>query len=146
MTSPRTAPWKWLVAVALVSLVLGGLLGAASAMSPGLGLLPMLLVGVLALGLAVLGVWLTAMYWRRLDEAAREAHKWAWFWGGNAVLLPVVLGVLLLMGRPDVPAPLWPGLEASDAGYVATGGLLVILSLIVGYGLAWLYWWLWKSR
>ena len=97
-------------------------------------------------GLSALAVWLTVMYWRRIDEAAREAHKWAWFWGGNIALIPVMVGFVLLLQRPDLGAPLWPGFPPEPAYYVATGGVIVVFSLLAGYGLAWLAWWLWKSR
>ena len=146
MPTHRIAPWRWLVALFGLTFGLGSVLGIASAMSRGAGIGVLALVGLVIVGLVALAVWLSAMYWRRIDEAAREAHKWAWFWGGNIALVPLLLGFFVLMERPDLGAPLWPGFEATPAGYVATGGTLVIFALITSYGLAWLYWWLWKSR
>lgn len=146
MPSSRIAPWRWLVALFVLAFGLGGVIGVAGAMSQGAGLGALVLMAAAIVTLVALGVWMTAMYWRRIDEAAREAHKWAWFWGGNVALLPLILGFFFLLERPDLGAPLWPGLEATPSGYAVTGGLIVVFALLVGYGLAWLYWWLWKSR
>lgn len=146
MGGAHTAPWQWLIALVVVSALLGGVLAVASNAAPGLGLGALILAVVLVIALAALGGWLISIYWHQIDEAAREAHKWAWYWGGNVALLPLVIGLTLLFQNPDTQVPLWPGLEANPAGYVATGGLAVMFTLIAGYILAWLYWWLWKSR
>ena len=66
------------------SLVLGGLAGAASAFfndQPG----PVGTAMTAALVTAAMAVGFTACvwWWRGIDEAAREAHKWAWWWGGS---------------------------------------------------------------
>ena len=37
----------------------------------------------IAVAFAVPVAWLALNYWRAIDEAAREAQKWAWFWGGS---------------------------------------------------------------
>jgi hypothetical protein len=146
MGRAHIAPWQWLIALTAVSALLGGVLAVASNAAPDLGLGSLILTVGLVIGLAALGAWLISIYWRQIDEAAREAHKWAWYWGGNVALLPLVVGMVLLFQNPDMPVPLWPGVAADPAGYVATGGMAVISALIVGYTLAWLYWWLWKSR
>ena len=38
--------------------------------------------GAVGLAMAV-GLWVCARWWRGLDEAAQEAHKWAWWWGSS---------------------------------------------------------------
>ncbi|WP_324506421.1 hypothetical protein [Brevundimonas sp.] len=146
MGGAHTAPWQWLIALVVVSALLGGVLAVASNAAPGLGLGALILAVVLVIALAALGGWLISIYWHQIDEAAREAHKWAWYWGGNVALLPLMMGLAVLLQTPDAAVPLWPGLEANPAGYVATGGMAVISTLLIGYALAWLYWWLWKSR
>ena len=144
--SKPIAPWRWIVALFGLSFGFGAMLVVFAAMTRDAGPLALVLMATVVAGFSVLAVWLTAMYWRRIDEAAREAHKWAWFWGGNVALVPVMIGFVMLLQRPDLGAPLWPGFEPTPAHYVATGGIIVILLLIIGYGLAWLFWWLWKSR
>ena len=146
MAAKQIAPWRWLVALLGLSLGLGATVGIYAAMSREASVGGLILMGLVLAGLMAVGVWLVAMYWRRIDEAAREAHKWAWFWGGNVALMPLIVGLFFLLERPDLQVPLWPGLQAGPAGYVATGGFIVVFTLLIGYSLAWLYWWLWKSR
>jgi hypothetical protein len=90
---------------------------------------------LVAVVLIVSGV-ITLLMWRRLDEAAREAHKWAWYWGGSAGLV-AVLALFLLGDRGfDIVASL--GLTNSfESGIKA-----VLLLEVVSYLLAWAYWWL----
>ena len=142
----QIAPWRWIVALFALSLGLGVMLGLFSAMTREAGPLSLALTAVVVIVLSAVGVWLIAMYWRRIDEAAREAHKWAWWWGGNVALIPVMAGLLFLVERPHLGAPLLPGATATPAHYVATGAILAVGALLLGYAVAWLFWWLWKSR
>src|SRR4051812_38918348 len=43
---------------------------------------------------AAAALWLPRRYWLAIDEAARDAQKTAWFWGGSLAIIP---GGLLLM-------------------------------------------------
>ena len=86
-------------------------------------------------------VWVTVLWWRRLDEAAREAHKWAWYWGAT-------VGIVAVAPLLVFPGPLGAVSLAHRLGYVEPGelmsfGMVVVLMLqIVGYGVAWAAWWL----
>src|SRR5690606_7138164 len=68
------------------------------------GRAPSRAVVVLAAGLSLSTAPHTADWWRGLDEAAKEAHKWAWWWGGTlgfvvggaAVVIAALAGVNLL--------------------------------------------------
>ncbi|MFN9925351.1 MAG: hypothetical protein ACK53I_00235 [Phenylobacterium sp.] len=104
------------------------------ALSPEPWLILLLLVGAVVASLAVSLFW-----WRQLDEVAREAHKFAWYWGGSCGL---ALGLVLLV-VVDVGSLAPPLLEGNSAreGFVA-GALSVMLAQIVGYGAAWAGWWL----
>ncbi len=87
-------------------------------------------VAVLTFGLA-----LSIYLWRGLDEAAREAHKWASYWGasgGIAVAMPLFL-------FPDSER-LRTAVGLGDT--FAEGAWTLVLLQLAGYGLAWGAWWL----
>ncbi|WP_420472430.1 MULTISPECIES: hypothetical protein [unclassified Brevundimonas] len=93
-------------------------------------------IGLNAVAMAVcllLAIW----WWRRLDEAAREAHKWAWWWGGCSGM--AVGGVLLLtLQTQEVDI----GLSGMPPGEVLAFGMAVMLGfLLVGYAIGWVVWW-----
>lgn len=85
-----------------------------------------------------LALWATLNWWRRSDEAVREAHKWAWLWGGSGGM---AAGMILLMTAfirlPDDALPAWSTAEA-----LQNGAMIVILAQLAGYCLAWAAWWL----
>jgi hypothetical protein len=103
------------------------------------GQAPSIGVVVLAAGLAVFLALHTLYWWRSLDEAAKEAHKWAWWWGGNlgfivggaAVVIAALNGVHLLPAR--VPH--------TDAALIAAGLIAALAAQAVGYTFAWCGWW-----
>ena len=104
------------------------------------GRAPSIGVVVLAAGLAVFLALHTLYWWRSLDEAAKEAHKWAWWWGGNlgfigggaAVVIAALAGVNLL----PAAAP------HTDAALIALGVAAAFAAQAVGYGIAWCGWWI----
>ena len=104
------------------------------------GRAPSIGVVVLAAGLAVFTALHTLYWWRGLDEAAKEAHKWAWWWGGNlgfvvggaAVVIAALAGVNLL------PA----AVLHTDAALIALGVAAAFAAQAVGYGVAWCGWWI----
>ncbi len=129
------------------ALLAGGVLGALSSIDEdGSNGLIALVTGLLALGVGIGALWFCFIYWKRLDEAAREAHKFAWYWGGSLGL--AVSGVLVgvLSGGVDASTLLWPGFEADASGYLMTGAIAVVAAQLVGYVLVWAGWWLWKGR
>ncbi len=83
------------------------------------------------------GVW----WWARLDEAAREAHKWAWWWGGSVGM--ALGGVLLLTVAThgdSAAVSAWIGDTPADA--FGAGMVAILLFQLVGYTVAWALWWL----
>ena len=104
-----------------------------------LGSAPPLGLVVLAAAVAVFCAIHSLYGWRALDEAAQEAHKWAWWWGGNLGLVVGGAGVVVatLMGVNLLPADL----PRSDAALVAAGVFGVFAAQAVGYGAAWCLWW-----
>jgi hypothetical protein len=105
-----------------------------------LGSAPQLGVVLLAAAVAVFSAIHTLYWWRALDEAAREAHKWAWWWGGN---LGLVVGGASVVAATLMDLNLLPAfVQRSDAALVAAGVLGVFAAQAVGYGISWCGWWM----
>ncbi|MBU1384152.1 MAG: hypothetical protein KKG14_10310 [Alphaproteobacteria bacterium] len=121
--------------------LIGGLAGGVGAMlsdqpgSLGLVLTAALMAVALAAALAAC-VW----WWRGIDEAAREAHKWAWWWGGSSGMAVGAVLLLTLTLRDDGSTPADVGVGAAEL--VAGGMYAILLFQLAGYGVAWAVWWL----
>lgn len=94
------------------------------------------------------GSMVVSIAWMRsIDEAAREAHKAAWFWGGSGGM--AVGGVLMMMAALPQSAhwrfPSWFDGRTDGAAYAATGAFGMILIMVIGYTIAWAWWW-WRRR
>jgi hypothetical protein len=95
------------------------------------------------------------LHWRRLDEAGRTAHRFAWFWGSTWALMALSIAACVVLaiptlrqaanqgitdyfGRIDAEAHSRFGvpLLAFLAGLFLTGILQA-----VGHLAAWLFWW-----
>lgn len=106
----------------------------------------------IGLGAAVL-LWLvafTAFAWLRLDEPSREAHKFAWFWGGAPAMVVIMLVAVGAVATPIFGDPV-AAFVASQARQAATpeagffvGVFSAAVIQIIGYGLVWTGWWLSK--
>ena len=122
----------WVLAVALLAAgVLVGILLEEAALSPPLRALAILSL-VPVLGLACL------LYWRRIDEAAREAHKFAWYWGGS-LGLAIASAVMVIVQRSNLPF-LPTDMPAGEL--VAFGITLCMVAQVLCYGVVWVWWWL----
>ena len=116
----------------------GGVAGAASAIvglttPDGSWLNAALVASVVAIAMGI-GLWASLKWWQGLDEAAQEAHKWAWWWGSTVGL--AVAGVLfltLLYGTG-------PQGQASVKAGLMIGAAVVVGCQVVGYGVAWAFW------
>lgn len=101
---------------------------------------PALAAGVaLAWGIPV--SWLVLRYWRGIDEAAREAQKWAWFWGGT---FGMAVGALALLLPQFGLAQLAPA-GASPADLMGFGAVVMVATQLTGFLVAWIFWW-WGRR
>lgn len=126
-----------------VSLLAGGLAGGLSrGLAAVLGSTSpvSLAVTVVAISLSMAaGLWACLRWWRALDEAAQEAHKWAWWWGSTCGL---VLGgiVLLTVMTASLDRDLLIALPAQELIYLSALGTVAVQG--VGYGIAWAVWWL----
>jgi len=141
LTKPLTAKaWIWIFTGS--ALVFGLVVGAWSSLVADQPGQPLALTVFILAGLLVLipgAVFVTLKHWSRLDEAAREAHKWAWYWGGTLGMLPGLVLATTRTSGPRVASAL--GFTEPDE-LVRFGALAVLTSMIVGYLLAWGFWWL----
>ena len=96
------------------------------------------------LGLLVPAAWLTCLYWRRLDEAAKEAQKAAWYWGGSLGMGIGFIAVVLMTSADATVGGLLPA-DASPTQYVQAGAIGMMLVQLVGFVSAWALWW-WSKR
>ena len=119
--------------------VVGGLASGFLADRPGSGAFWTTLAFTVVMMVAVLGV--SFWWWSRLDEAARDAHKWAWYWGGSTGMLIGLVLMMVLTTRPaDIAVP--ASLGETPADLIGAGMLAILLFQLTGYGLAWAWWWL----
>lgn len=127
----------------VVIMVLGGIAGALSAIvgdqpgAVGLGVTAALITAATAAAFAGC-VW----WWRGIDEAAREAHKWAWWWGGSAGMGVGSVFLLTLMLRADEQVILPKGFGSTPADLFVSGMMSILLFQLAGYTIAWASWWL----
>ena len=120
----------------------GLLLGASNAFSRS-GNPALIVAAVFNIGLLA-GSVVSIPYWRRIDEAAREAHKAAWLWGGGIVsVLAVGAAAMLYALQPPLRLPAFLG-EPSSATWVAVTLSAFIYAQMTGYGVVWALWWLRK--
>jgi len=97
--------------------------------------------GDVRLGIAIAAAapagWFILTYWRAIDEAAREAQKWAWFWGGS---IGLGLGLIAIMWQPDrVIEALGAGGDPVDI--LQAGAVVLMAAQLAGFLLAWIFWW-----
>lgn len=120
----------------VAGMVAGVVSGVVTAMSSEGSLLGSAVVAVTSALAMAFGLWASVRWWKGLDEAAQEAHKWAWWWGGTVGLCAAGVVLLTLMfGAGDLG-------EGSVEGSILAGTAIVIGCEIVGYGVAWVVWWL----
>lgn len=124
------------------SLLLGLTIGLADVVLDQVGN-PVSRLGILAALVTAFAaaVWLGLRWWSRLDEAAREAHKWAWYWGGScgAALGFLAVAAATRLGQIG-SSPMLASWTPAEAFY--NGALALIACQLVGHGIAWAVWWL----
>lgn len=126
-----------------VALLAGGLAGGLSGgLAAVLGSTSpvSLAVSVVAISLGMAaGIWACLRWWRTLDEAAQEAHKWAWWWGSTGGLALGGVGLLTVV-IASLDRDLVIALPAQGLIYLSAMGTVGVQA--VGYGIAWAVWWL----
>jgi hypothetical protein len=125
----------------LATAVVGGVTGGIAAFmaeSGSGGIVVTAACAAVGLGLIFL---ICVAWWNRVDEAAREAHKWAWWWGGTAGT--AIGGVFLVVAVAASRGGTSSVLSSTPAADLILGGAFgIMLCQVVGYGIAWAAWWL----
>lgn len=126
-----------LLGVGLVGGLAGGLQSLISDHAGPYGVAATIALIVVAMSVALAAcIW----WWRGIDEAAREAHKWAWWWGGSGGMAVGALVLLSLSADADASSAAAVDLSA---GELLLGGMWIILMFqLAGYAVAWAAWWL----
>ena len=109
-------------------------------------------VTMILLGVAMVWAMVLIFYhWKRLDEAARTAHRWAWYWGGS-----MGLGAAMVFAAASL---VWPEMQSvfssmahalegpkltTEQSYLFLGVALTGFAQGIGFLGAWIYWWLAK--
>ena len=128
------------------TVVTGGVIGYLSADGKDVLANPLALTIIIAFAVVymLIAMWSSLKWMSAIDEAAREAHKWAWFWGGSGGM--AVGGVLVIMASlPQAAAihiPAWYSERTDPAAYAATGAFAMLTLMLIGYTIAWAWWWL----
>lgn len=129
----------------VVSLLFGFGVGVMSVLRPDWGGgVVFVAFGVGAAILMAAAVAVGVGWMRSIDEAAQEAHKSAWYWGGS-VGLAIGGAFAIVASLPQAADWAVPSLvagRADPAAYAATGALMLLALMIAGYGIAWAVWWL----
>lgn len=107
----------------------------------------LIVTAVFAIALMIGALWIGAEWMRVIDEAAREAHKTAWYWGGSGGMC--VSGVVLILSTAepwrDIIARFVP-VGGAPVDYMAAGAALLLVPMLIGYTLFWAWWWLARMR
>ncbi len=94
----------------------------------------------------------TAVGWTRLDEPGREAHKFAWFYGGGLALMAGMIAVILVPVLPaagsmvDDAIASWAAKWPVGHGGFVLGVLFAAVMQVVGWAIVWSTWWLVRRR
>ncbi len=91
-------------------------------------------------------LWIGAAWMRSIDEAAREAHKAAWYWGGTAGMCVAGI-VMILAALPQADEVQLPAIygRTDPAAYAASGAFALMSCMVLGYMIVWVWWW-WRRR
>ena len=77
-------------------------------------------------------------YWRGLDEAARAAHKDAFFWGGLVAIYLISLAMLVLRFEPGLLPVAPTALGTAFALGMATSIFIFVTVALAAWGVWWI--------
>ena len=125
--------------VTIVVALLAGIGSAAFGRQPGIA--GLVVTGAFISVATAVGFAACLWWWRGIDEAAREAHKWAWWWGGSGGMAVGSVLLLTLMLRAE-EQPISAKFGSTPADIFVSGMMCIMLFQLAGYALAWAGWWL----
>ena len=101
-------------------------------------------MGVFVVAAMVIAMVVSVVWMRSIDEAAREAHKAAWFWGGTGGMSVGMIAIVLASLPPAerFVFPSWFDGRTDPAAYAATGAFGILFLMLIGYAIVWAWWWL----
>ncbi|MDP3853121.1 hypothetical protein [Phenylobacterium sp.] len=103
-----------------------------------------LATGLVAAATFALVIGASVVWWRRLDEAAKEAHKFAWYWGASIGMAAAAVGFVALFSHDGALLTAgWNG-RSTPQDFVELGVIGVLVPQITGYIVAWVGWWISK--
>ena len=143
-------PFRSLSPSAVLGLVLAPLIILAAVAGPlSKGSPPLFHAVVIAV--TAVSVVLSFIWWSKLDEIDKEAHKFAWFWGGSSALGLVAVSIVPLWLSRDLGrfvhelgaglADVYPG-----AGGFIVGVVACALAQFLGYAIVYVVWWAKRMR
>lgn len=83
-------------------------------------------------------------WWRQIDEAAREAHKIAWFWGGSiGMTIAILIAAINLYFDGVIIKAIGQNYHVQNLNNYGfeIGIITVIFFMGWGYMINWLFWW-----
>jgi hypothetical protein len=95
----------------------------------------------------VWGLACASQAWRRVDEAAREAQKSSWFWGGAFGLLLALIITMMMPLMRDTWHGVFLFIDAHRGGWPLhaltfdCGVLFAAIAQIIGALIGWAAWW-----
>lgn len=95
---------------------------------------------------AAWGIAFSLLWWNTLDEARKEAHKFAWAWGGTFGMVFAIAAIIVMEAfRPlgdfvDQASRSLPGWRPGPAGLLY-GIMFTVLAQMLGYTIVWIGWW-----
>lgn len=99
---------------------------------------------LITLGVILVSIPLSLSWWKQIDEAARDAHKTAWFWGGSiGMSLAILITALNMFFDGAILIKLGEAYHISDIQkFGFEFGLLNVMTFMgFGYAIHWGLWW-----
>jgi hypothetical protein len=137
-----------LIAIMVATLIVGigvGFLVARGVVDEDNAILTLMTIFAVVL---MIGAMVVSVAWMRaIDEAAREAHKAAWFWGGCSGMAVGGVGIVLA-SLPQAEALQFTAFDGrtDPVAYMAAGAFAMMMLMTLGYVIVWAWWWLARTR
>ncbi len=93
----------------------------------------------------IIGLFIVSMaYWHIIDETAKEAHKFSWYWGSSiGICLVIGLYFANFSGMNSIHMFAWLIPEQPSADDIFfTGTIAAIFTQCICYAIVWILWWL----